>query len=84
MYEGLCEVLGPGATDSNSSAFNLKMRPKAEPATVLGNVCVCVGEGVGEWRELKARNSLAIIRAFESRTLESWGYFSDGYNGSGL
>lgn len=41
------------------------------------------GRGKGEWRELKARNSLVIPRAFESRTLESWGYFSDGYNGSG-
>lgn len=70
VYEGLCEVLGPGAIESRLIRHQLEMRPKAEPAAALGNVCVCVEEGGGgEWRELKARNSLAITRAFESRTL---------------
>lgn len=46
VYEGLCEVLGPGGTDSRLISLQFEMRPKAEPATALGNVCV--GEGVEE------------------------------------
>ena len=68
-------VLGRGVTDSRLISPEFEMRPKGR-ASVFG----CWGvKRTGRLEALLDNTS-----AFESKDLENWNYFSDGYSASGL